>query len=77
MNKFTLPVIVEKDEDGYYASCPSLQGCYTQADTYEEILENIKDAISLHIEDRFQSCLIVNGHCDRLLIRDDGYRRSR
>ncbi|MFZ4557337.1 MAG: type II toxin-antitoxin system HicB family antitoxin [Pseudanabaena sp.] len=66
MNKFTLPVIVEKDEDGYYASCPSLQGCYTQADTYEEILENIKDAISLYIEDRFQSCLIVNGHCDRL-----------
>jgi predicted RNase H-like HicB family nuclease len=57
MNKFTLPVIVEKDEDGYYASCPSLQGCYTQADTYEEILENIKDAISLYIEDRFQSCL--------------------
>jgi predicted RNase H-like HicB family nuclease len=52
MSKFTLPVIVEKDEDGYYASCPSLQGCYTQADTYEEILENIKDAISLHIEDR-------------------------
>ena len=48
MNKFTLPVIVEKDEDGYFASCPFLQGCYTQGDTYEEILENIKDAISLH-----------------------------
>ena len=55
MNKFTLPVIVEKDEDGYFASCPSLQGCYTQGDTYEEILENIKDAISLHIEDRLLS----------------------
>jgi predicted RNase H-like HicB family nuclease len=55
MNKFTLPVIIEKDEDGYFASCPSLQGCYTQADTYEEILENIKDAISLHIEDRLLS----------------------
>ncbi len=55
MNKFTLPVIVEKDEDGYFAFCPSLQGCYTQADTYEEILENIKDAISLHIDDRLLS----------------------
>ena len=55
MNKFTLPVIVEKDEDGYFAFCPSLQGCYTQADTYEEILENIKDAISLHIDDRLFS----------------------
>ena len=55
MNKFTLPVIIEKDQDGYFASCPSLQGCYTQADTYEEILENIKDTISLHIEDRLLS----------------------
>ena len=55
MNKFTLPVIVEKDEDGDFAFCPSLQGCYTQADTYEEILENIKDAISLHIDDRLLS----------------------
>jgi len=47
--KFT--VIVEQDEDGLYvASVPLLQGCYTQGKTYEEALENIKDAIKLHIE---------------------------
>lgn len=45
-------VIIEKDEDGYFAYCPQLQGCYTQGKTYEEVLENIKDAIKLHIEDR-------------------------
>ena len=56
MNKINLPVIIEQDEEGYFASCPSLQGCYTQADSCEEIIENIKDAISLHIEDR-----IANG----------------
>lgn len=49
--KFT--VVVEKDEDGLYvASVPLLQGCYTQGETYEETLENIKDAIKLHIEAR-------------------------
>ena len=49
--KFT--VVVEKDEDGLYiASVPLLQGCYTQGKTYEEALENIKDAIKLHIEAR-------------------------
>lgn len=49
--KFT--VVVEKDEDGYYvASCPALQGCYTQGKTFEEALTNIKDAIQLHIEAR-------------------------
>jgi predicted RNase H-like HicB family nuclease len=51
-DKFLLPVVIEKDSDGYYAYCPSLQGCYTQGDSYEEALENIEDAIRLHIEDR-------------------------
>ncbi|HKV25771.1 MAG TPA: type II toxin-antitoxin system HicB family antitoxin [Candidatus Acidoferrum sp.] len=53
MRNPTLPIVVESDADGYFVSCPSLQGCYTQGDTYEEAVENIKDAIRLHIEDRF------------------------
>lgn len=52
MSKFVLPVVIEKDSDGYFAYCPSLQGCYSQGDTYEEALANIEDAIRLHIEDR-------------------------
>jgi predicted RNase H-like HicB family nuclease len=48
----TLPIVVESDADGYFVSCPALQGCYSQGDTYEEALDNIKDAIRLHIEDR-------------------------
>jgi predicted RNase H-like HicB family nuclease len=52
MEKLLLPVVIEKDADGYFAYCPQLQGCYTQGDTYEEALENIRDAIGLHIEDR-------------------------
>ncbi|WP_161847709.1 type II toxin-antitoxin system HicB family antitoxin [Athalassotoga saccharophila] len=53
MRVFT--VVIEKDEDGYYAYCPQLQGCYSQGDNYEEALENIKDAIKLHIEDRIEN----------------------
>lgn len=52
MKHLTLPIIVEKGADGYFVSCPSLQGCYSQGASYEEALENIKDAIRLHIEDR-------------------------
>lgn len=55
MEKYTLPVVIEKDEHGYFAMCPALQGCYSQGDTYEETLENIKDAIHLHIEDILES----------------------
>ncbi len=46
-------IIIEKGrESGFVASVPLLQGCYTQGETYEEALENIKDAIKLHIEAR-------------------------
>ena len=52
MKHLTLPVVVESDLDGYFISCPTLQGCYSQGDTFEHAIENIKDAIRLHIEDR-------------------------
>lgn len=55
MSIYKFSVVVEKDIDGYFVFCPELQGCYTQGDTYEEALENIKDAIRLHIEDRIES----------------------
>lgn len=52
MTHYSLPIIIEKDADGYFAQCPALQGCYTQGDTYEEALANLKDAITLHVQDR-------------------------
>jgi predicted RNase H-like HicB family nuclease len=55
MQTYHFSVVIEKDKDGYFALCPELQGCYTQGDTYEEVLENIKDAIRLHVEDRLAS----------------------
>jgi len=51
--KYKYRIIIEQDEDGVYiASCPALKGCYSQGDTIEEAIENIKDAIKLHIEAR-------------------------
>ncbi|CAD6491360.1 MAG: HicB_like antitoxin of bacterial toxin-antitoxinsystem [Candidatus Argoarchaeum ethanivorans] len=52
MQRYRISVVIEKDVDGYFAFCPELQGCYTQGDSYEEVLENIRDAIRIHIEDR-------------------------
>ena len=52
MKQLALPNVIEADTDGYFVSCPGLQGCYSQGDTHEEAVENIKDAIRLHIEDR-------------------------
>ena len=44
-------VIVERDADGYYvASVPSLPGCHTQATSLDELVERIREAISLCLE---------------------------
>jgi predicted RNase H-like HicB family nuclease len=47
---YKVNVIIEKDEYGYYAYCPELEGCQTQGDTLEEILVNMKEAIKLYLE---------------------------
>ena len=54
MSVYKFSVVIEKDKHGYFAFCPELQGCYTQGDTYEETIENIRDAIRLHVEDRLE-----------------------
>jgi predicted RNase H-like HicB family nuclease len=51
MKQYQFPIIIEQDKDGFFAICPEFQGCYSQGKTYEDALENIKDAIKLHIED--------------------------
>ena len=43
-------IVIEKDEYGYYAYCPELEGCQTQGDTFEETLANIKEAVELYLE---------------------------
>ncbi|MDJ0578392.1 type II toxin-antitoxin system HicB family antitoxin [Crocosphaera sp.] len=44
-------VIIEKDADGYLvASVPALKGCHTQAKSYDELIERIKEAIELCLE---------------------------
>jgi predicted RNase H-like HicB family nuclease len=43
-------VVIEKDENGFYAWCPELKGCQSQGGTLEEALANIREAIELYIE---------------------------
>lgn len=45
-------IILEEDEDvgGFIASCSGLPGCFSQGDTVEEAIENIKEAIQVCLE---------------------------
>lgn len=52
MRPYRFSVVMEKDDEGFFAWCPELQGCYTQGATDEEAVEALRDVISLHVEDR-------------------------
>ena len=49
-------VIIEEDklDGGYIAYVPNLKGCYTQADTLDELKQNIIEAIEVSQEDKPQ-----------------------
>ena len=42
-------IVIEADEDGYYAYCPELEGCQSEGDTLEDAQNNIREAVSLYL----------------------------
>ena len=52
MVKDTFTVVIEKGEDGYFvATVPALPKCHTQGKTVEQVMERIKEAIQLCLEE--------------------------
>ena len=47
---YKVSVVIEKDDCGYFAFCPELEGCQSQGDTLEEVLANIREAVELYLE---------------------------
>jgi predicted RNase H-like HicB family nuclease len=44
-------VVIERDEDGYFiGTVPQLKGCHTQAKSLDELMERMKEAVSLCLE---------------------------
>jgi len=51
MNQSSHVVLVAQPDGGFFIECPSLPGCYSQGDTREAALANIREAILLVLED--------------------------
>lgn len=43
-------LIPDRESGGFVVEVPSLPGCYSQGETKEEAIANIREAINLHIE---------------------------
>ena len=43
-------VVHPEPEGGYWGEVPALPGCYSQAETIEELLTNLREAIGVTLE---------------------------
>jgi predicted RNase H-like HicB family nuclease len=45
-------VVIERDEDGMYiGEVPQLKACYSQGETIDELITNIKEVIEMCLEE--------------------------
>lgn len=43
-------VVHAAEEGGYWVEVPALRGCYSQGESVDETLENVKEAMALYVE---------------------------
>jgi len=48
--KFNIVLEEDSEDGGYIVHCPALKGCWSQGDTQEEALQNIKEAIAGYLK---------------------------
>jgi predicted RNase H-like HicB family nuclease len=45
-------VVIERDEDGIYVGeVPQLKACYSQGETVDELMENVREVIAICLEE--------------------------
>ncbi len=56
---YTIIIHRDEQEGGFWCECPQLPGCYTQGETVDELMQNMKDAVALYLEEPegVHSCL--------------------
>ena len=63
-------VIVHKaEEGGYWVEVPALPGCFSQGETVEEALKNVREAIEAHLQALCEEGQEIPGEGEVLLAR--------
>lgn len=67
------PIVVEPcEEGGFFASCPNIQGCHAEGETYGEAIDNIREVIRLRVstgkkDKSFLSSIVLKNPLDMKL----------
>ena len=52
-------IVHEAEEGGFWAEVPAIPGCATQGDSFEELLENLYEAIEVELRRQKQLQILV------------------
>ncbi len=67
-----IKVLIHKDEkSGFWAEVPSLPGCYTQAETMDELLPNLYEAVEGYLKVKEDE--MINSEETQLSITDESF----
>ncbi|HXG08266.1 MAG TPA: type II toxin-antitoxin system HicB family antitoxin [Gemmataceae bacterium] len=66
--EFTV-VVHEAEEGGYWVEVPALPGCFSQGETLDETLQNVRRAIRSHVEALKEEGMPVPAEGELLLAR--------
>ena len=48
--KYTVIVHRDIQEGGFWGECPELPGCYSQGESVEELMCNMREAVELYLD---------------------------
>lgn len=68
--KFQVVIEEDADDGGYIVHCPALKGCWSQGDTIEEAIDNIKEAIAGYLKTLNERAMYSFKSPDKALVRE-------
>lgn len=49
--KYTVIIHNDEQEGGFWGECSEMPGCYSQGETIEEFMKNIREAMELYLDE--------------------------
>ena len=49
--KYIVLIHEDSESGGYWGECPELPGCYSQGETIDELMEHMKEAVELYLDE--------------------------
>ncbi|OHD55831.1 MAG: antitoxin HicB [Spirochaetes bacterium GWF1_51_8] len=74
MTDYTYKAVIEPQEAGGYTGyIPSLPGCITEGETYEETVANLREALELYIETAQEKKIEIREDTSRIIEMHIGF----